>query len=127
MAKEECVCVVNTGIHDQKLCPGLINEDVCLEVYINNVKSYLSLLNTVCGTIIWISITSVRGDRTHPQLNTRSLVWNERVNGTLARDYPNNSYFVDVWNASLHGTRNSNIHFEPDYYVGLASLFSSLM
>ena len=45
----------------------------------------------------------------------------------LANEYPVNSYFIDVWNASLRGVRNSNIHFEAPYYIQLGGLFSSLM
>ena len=59
LTKDDSICVVNTGIHDQKLCPGLKNEDTCLNVYISNVRSYLKLLNTTCGHILWVSITSV--------------------------------------------------------------------
>ena len=127
MPKDDAVCVVNTGIHDQRLCPGLQNEDTCRDVYVTNVKSYLHLLNSTCGYILWISITSVRGDGRQPQLNSRSIDWNERINETLASEYLSNSYFIDVWNASLHGIRNSNIHFEPPYYQSLGKLFTSLM
>ena len=127
MPKDDAVCVVNTGLHDQRLCPGLQNEDTCRDVYVTNVKSYLRLLNSTCGCILWISITSVRGDGRQPQLNSRSIDWNERINETLASEYPHTSYFIDVWNASLHGIRNSNIHFEPAYYQLLGKLFTSLM
>ena len=33
LTREDAVCVVNTGIHDQKLCPQPNNEDTCLDVY----------------------------------------------------------------------------------------------
>jgi hypothetical protein len=127
LTRDDSVCVVNAGIHDQKLCPDLVNEETCLGVYIHNVKTYIQLLRTVCGHVLWISISSVRGDKIHPQDNSRSLLWNQRVNETLQENYAHNSYFIDVWNASLYGVRNSNIHFEPEYYSQLAFLFSSLM
>ena len=127
LTKEDSVCVVNPGLHDQKLCPDLPSEEACFDVYTNNVKYYLKQLNTTCGHIIWLSITSVRGDENRPQLNSRMVLWNRMINETMAKEYPHNSFFVDVWNASHHYIRNGNVHFEQEYYIRLASLFSNLM
>jgi hypothetical protein len=131
LTRDDSVCVVNVnaGVHDQVLCPDLVNEKTCSDVYIHNIKTYLQLLRTACGHILWISIASVRGDKQRPQVNSRSLLWNQnqRVNETLQENYADNSYFIDVWNALLHGVRKDNVHFEPEYYSQLAFLFSSLM
>ena len=128
LTREDAVCVVNTGVHDQRLCPGLGNEETCMNVYLRNVERYVYLLNSTCGNILWISITSVRGDANRPQNNSRSILWNQGVNTTLETDYADSShFFIDVWNASLHADRNDNIHFLPVYYEKLASLFASLM
>ena len=123
LTKNDSVCVANTGIHDQKIGRGI-------QVYLNNVASYLKQLDTICGYIVWLSITSVRGDYNHPQKNSVSIEWNRGVKEmllSLDRLYPNKFFFLDVWNASSHAIHNSNIHFEPEYYVKLAELFASLM
>ena len=120
LKKKDSVCVANTGIHDQKIGRGI-------QVYLNNVASYLKQLDTICGYIVWLSITSVRGDTNHPQKNSVSIEWNRGVKEMLPRLYPNKSFFLDVWNASSHAIHNSNIHFEPEYYAKLAELFASLM
>jgi len=134
LTRDDSVCVVNTGVHDQKLCHQGRTSDAdadneCLELYVNNVKSYMKQLDPVCGNIVWLGITSVRGDSDQPQRNEVSLQWNRAVNASLARWYPTKSFFVDVWNVSSHATHrpNDNIHFEPEYYVPLGTLFSSLM
>jgi len=127
LEREDAVCVVNPGLHDQKYCHGM-DEGACLGAYQRNVRSYLALLDSACGNLIWISISSVRGDAIHPQRNPRSEAWNAMVKKTLAAEYPDISFFVDVWNATLHdAVRDGNIHFRSVYYKDLGRLFSSLM
>ena len=126
-SREDAVCVVNVGIHDQKLCPGLKSEDACLEVYTNNVGSHLKLLNTTCGQILWLATTSTMDKPRQPQLNSRAIIWNRRVNEMMASEYPDNGYYIDVWNASQQATHRDNVHFVSSYYQQLGRLFSSLM
>lgn len=127
LTKIDSVCVANAGLHDQKLC-SLGKESFCREAYIANVQSYLKLLETICGSIIWISISSVRGDESKPQRNDRSIEWNVMVKANLAGSYANNTFFfLDVWNVSSNAVHNDNIHFTNEYYQRLGSLFSRLM
>ena len=125
LTNDDSVCVANAGLHDQILCSGKSTE-YCLEIYLNNVNSYLKLLQYVCGNIIWISTTSVRGDYKLPQRNDSIFLWNQRVNATIAKNYPN-VFFLDVWNVSLHSPRVDATHFHDEYYSPLRKLFTSMM
>ena len=123
---EDSVCVVNSGLHDQKLCYGK-DDEWCLQIYYDNVKWYLELLDNVCGSIIWISTTPVMDDPVYQQKNNRIMEWNQMVKETLA-SYKN-GFYVDIWDAASHHDHlnNDNVHFVPEYYVHLGNLFSSLM
>merc|ERR1711862_867818 len=126
ITSNESVCVINTGLHDQRLCKNR-NISKCGDMYLQNVAIYLKLLDPVCGNFIWIGISSVRGDDNSPQENYISISWNKKVKSALESLYPTRSFYIDVWNASSRFPHYDNIHFEYDYYQGLANLFSQLM
>ena len=125
LTNDDSVCVVNTGLHDQILCIGK-SDEYCLEIYLNNVNSYLNLLQYVCGNIVWVSTTTVRGDLGRPQRNDLTFQWNQRVNATIMRKYPN-AFFLDVWNVSSHSHHIDNVHHTDVYYGPLRNLFTSMM
>lgn len=56
IARNKSACVVNTGLHDQKLANRGNQSDT---YYFENVKKYLEILDHVCGKIIWLSLTHV--------------------------------------------------------------------
>jgi len=125
LTREDSVCVVNTGVHDQILCKEK-SDATCLDMYSTNVRWHLSILRQGCGSIIWISTTSVAGDPKYPQTNKSLLEWNRVVNEKLVPSY-SEAFYVDVWNLSATSPRNGNIHFQPEYYDTLGSLFTGLM
>jgi len=120
--KNDTVCVVNTGAHDHVAC---WKRKECH--YLENVRSYLELLDSVCGNIVWIGISSVKEDLNQPQRNELSIDWNTAVRLLIASSYPYKGYFVDVWNVSLVSVRHGNIHFREPYYSSLGKIFTNLM
>jgi len=124
--KDDHVCVVNTGLHDQIV----LNSDTPPDQFLNNVRWYLKLLDSVCGNLVWVGLTAVAEIDDNPQRNSLSLEWNKQVYSALASDYKNNSFVIDVWEESdaapFRGGRQ-NIHFEYPYYVSFASLYASLV
>jgi len=126
---DDRACVVNTGIHDQNICgvPTRMTEEECFDVYITNVETYLKELDSVCGYIVWMSITSTLDHEIWAQKNSRSIEWNRGVESLLSRLYPEKSFFVDVWGKSSNFPHHDNIHFFTPYYEEVASLFTSLM
>ena len=124
LTHDDSVCVVNTGLHDERLCNGK-SDKRCIPEYSTNVKKYLNLLYKVCGSIIWISTTPVQENPMFPQNNARAVEMNKLVNETMAKH--SNGYFVEISNAASQYNHVDNVHFEPEYYVGLGQLFSSLM
>jgi len=116
------VCVANNGIHDQNAC---WNRDECL--YLDNVKTYFQLLDSVCGSIVWIGLSSVGGDTRHSQRDEQGLEWNREIAKLLATSYPQKAYFVDVWNLSLTSKRRDNVHLQYDYYKTVSAILTSLM
>ncbi len=125
LTREDSVCVVNTGVHDQQLCEGKSDAE-CLDMYATNVRWYLGVLRQGCGSVIWISTTSVAGDPKYPQTNESLLEWNRVVNEELVPSY-SEAFYVDVWNLSATSPRDGNIHFQPEYYDTLGNLFIGLM
>jgi hypothetical protein len=119
-------------MHDQILCVNQ-NDTWCDNMFLTNVETYLKILdNVVCGNIIWISQTSVRGDKNKPQRNAVSVRWNEgiKVVGTRLFAYTHSFYYLDAWNVSEHFECQDNIHFstiEGGYYNVLAALFNSII
>ena len=51
------------------------------------MQEYLSLLDRVCGNIVWISRTPVRGDVTQDQDSKRTVEWNKAVMSLLETYY----------------------------------------
>eukprot|EP01083_Nonionella_stella_P095090 266886_1 len=129
LTTDDRACVVNAGVHDQNICavPTWIPDEQCSDIYMTNVETYLKELDSVCGYIVWISITSCLNDVRYPQKNSRSIKWNRGVESLMNRLYPEKSFFVDVWEKSSNTTHLDNIHFEASYYKEVASLFTSLM
>jgi hypothetical protein len=130
VSREDNVCVVNTGTHDQRLC---VNHNTtsawCDDMFLTNVETYLKILDTVCGNIIWISQASVRGDEDYPQRNDVSLRWNEGVKllGERLFGSTNSFYYLDVWTLSEHSKHTDNVHFQSTYYDTIGALFTELM
>lgn len=120
----DTVCVTNVGIHDQKLCAGK-SDELCLQIYLQNVRVYLNLLQKVCGNIVWIAITPVSGETNRPQRNETIYIWNEEV-AKIILGY-SNTFYIDVWNAASSYRHIDNVHFEWSYYISFGALFTSLM
>ena len=128
LTTKDSVCVVIVGLHDQKLCPGK-SEEFCTFVFVENVKRYFELLDTACGKIVWISISSVLGIRNiySPQRNERTIIWNQLVQEHLLAKYSPKAFIFDVWNYSETSNHRDNVHFQPEYYKAIAHVFASLM
>ena len=127
MTSDDNVCVINTGLHNQRLCHDNITSSECEDVYLQNVAKYLKVLDSVCGNFVWIGISSVLGREPHIQRNNVSMPWNEGVKSLGLRLFPTKYFYIDVWNASSTFPHRDNVHFQPPYYQGLAALFTRLM
>ena len=126
LTTSDSVCVVNTGIHDQHLCDNK-TEANCLDIYRRNVQEYLRLLDRVCGHIVWISTTPVRGDVTEVQDSNRTVEWNKAVMSLLETYYAEKSFYLDTWKRALNHDHKDNVHFEGSYYTPLIELFVKLI
>ncbi len=126
MTFKDSVCIMNTGLHDQKLCVGKSHEH-CLQIYRRNVVTYLNLMYNVCGAMVWISTTPVRdpGNPEYPQSNAMSQDMNMVVKEVMKRF--KHGFFVDTWQVGMTSEFVDNAHFTRPYYVGIAELFGSLM
>ena len=124
----ESVCVVNTGLHDLTVWHTALN--VTDGKFFENVQWYLEQLATVCGTIIWVGLSSVRGDVEHPQQNSVMKLWNAGIYDIIGRmeEFEDGGAFVvDVWDHSMTATRRDNVHYQVPYYDHIAKLFTSFM
>jgi len=65
------ICVVSAGIHDMAI-PKITDEQFLL-----NVAFYLQQLLGGCAHIVWVTMSSVKGNPKHPQMNDRIRRWNE--------------------------------------------------
>ena len=126
LTTSDSVCVVNTGIHDQRLCDNK-TEANCLDIYRRNVQEYLRLLDRVCGNIVWISTTPVRGDVTEVQDSNRTVEWNKAVMSLLGTYYAEKSFHLDSWKRALNHDHKDNVHFVESYYTALVELFVKLI
>lgn len=126
MTYEDSVCVMNTGLHDQKLCIGKTH-DHCLSIYSKNIKRYLNLFHNICGAMVWISTTPVRnpGNPLYPQSNAMTAKMNRAVKDILIQH--EHGYYVDTWDVAKRSTHIDNVHFTSEYYSGIADLLASLM
>jgi len=128
--KDDHVCVVNAGIHDQTL---LKTPDVPKDQFVKNVQSYLKLLESVCGNLVWVGITEVQeiNPERNLQRNSVSLKWNQQVYSMIVNTFPENCFIIDVWNesvaATFKGGGRQNIHYDEPYYSDFASLFAGLL
>lgn len=123
-SRDDSVCVVNTGLHDQALCSD--TNTTCM--YLENVKTYLTLLDTVCGHIVWLGLSAVREDADRPQRSFSLLKWNKGVKKILqSSSFLETSFFVDIWEHSLTSIHVDNVHFTESYYDPIAELFAGLV
>ncbi|GFH61556.1 hypothetical protein CTEN210_18032 [Chaetoceros tenuissimus] len=122
VTKEENVCIMNTGRHDQELCKNFNSTYHCYEVYLFNVETYLTIFDNVCSHMIWIGINAIK----ESPLNKVSIRWNHGVKELGNRLFPN-FFYIDVWTSSTRYRFKDTTHFEPAYYEGLASIFTYLM
>jgi hypothetical protein len=121
LPSNDTVCVVNTGTHDMAI-PMMTTE-----LYVGNVKRYLSLLQPFCGNIIWPGLSATENQENRPQRNYKLEAWNQAVNDMLRASHPT-IFRIDVWKKSLKSPHFDNVHMYPStYYTPLAALFANLM
>jgi len=122
---EDSVCVVNAGLHDEKICANF-DEEHCIKIYQGNVRVYLNMLHHVCGNILWVSLTPVMesGNFSHRR-NVELVGMNEGARMALRKF--ENGVFLDVWEATGGFEHVDDAHFEEVYYQELAGLFANLM
>ena len=121
------VCVVGTGFHD------IIVPTITLNVFLENVQWYLSMLRSECSLILWLANTAPSANntylhlrsntwRTYPQTQNNTLEWNEGVRDLIRRNFTEIG-FVDVYKASLEEPHQDHIHMKRAWYSSLANLF----
>lgn len=126
--KEDHVCVVNAGTHDHEIKKS---PDTPPDQFIENVKTYFELLDSVCGNLVWVSISQMNEKWVMPEANYLSLDWNQKVSSMMSSKFPYNSYIINVWDESVaaqfRGEDTNKLHFEDSYYENFASLFAGLL
>lgn len=126
---------MGAGIHDAGLAT------LTKDVYIDNVRWYLSLLQQVCSLIFWTANAApeqAAPSRVGRQYINQTREWNEAVRHLLANEFNRNHTstsgvrvgsslaavaFIDVFEASLGKPHRDNIHMSPDWYYNLSALF----
>ena len=93
---EKPICVINTGHHD------VIIETMTQELYVENVRWYLRLMDAECQNILWIATNAPASDR-HPQKIVQTKEWGHAVRDMLQEDriLSEKSLYIDVYEASL--------------------------
>ena len=124
VTKEDNVCIMNTGRHDQELCKHFNSTYHCYEVYLENVEKYLTIFDNVCSHMIWIGINA---EKESPfSMNEVSIRWNHGVK-ELGHRFPKRFFYISVWNSSIRYRFKDTVQYEPAYYEGLSSIFTFLM
>ena len=115
-ANPKDVCVINTGMHDQKKIAS-INK------YTDYVRHYLTYLEKYCNKMIWLSINSVLNDEQHNQRNNVILEWNRSVVNMLRNHFPEVGY-VDMFPMYMRrDMHQNNVHMNVTYYAEAARFF----
>ena len=112
--KTYSVCVLNEGIHDQRL-HGFMAED-----YVLNVMELLELFVPVCLNIIWIEMTAPRGDEDKPQTKVITQEWNIALYSYLNNHRHPNVSLMRVFNQSLKAMHKDNVHMHQSWYEEMA-------
>ena len=108
------LCVLNMGLHDQKLI-GLQTKD-----YVSNVIEFLELMSPVCLYIIWIETTAPRGDPNRPQTIARTREWNVALYSYLDGHRHINVSMMRVFEKSLKAPHDDNVHLHRSWYAEMA-------
>jgi hypothetical protein len=109
----EHICVVNTGFHDMTI-PG-----ITLLGYVMNVKWYLSLLQTVCDRVLWVSLNYVLPFNARwPQNNSLISEWNSAVFELASREKRFVGWLLplDIFNITSSWQHHDFVHLNPDFY-----------
>ena len=108
------ICIVSAGVHD------LAIPNVTKDTFFRNVAFYTRQLKRGCAEIVWVTMSSVRGDVGRPQKNDVILKWND---GLIRGDFPDISAILSVYDMSTKFPHKDNVHLSPEYYTALAKAF----
>jgi hypothetical protein len=118
------VCVVSVGLLDAMIYPP-----VSQTMFVKNMDRYISLLQRVCGNVIWISIPAIIEDKSIlPQFqNCQLQEWNYGVIQMLRGRNYNNVYVIDLWDQTLETDHATYLKLHKKFYAALARLFVTIM
>ena len=118
------VCVVSVGLLDVMIYPPISQS-----MFVQNMDRYISLLQRVCGNVIWISIPAIIEDTTLlPQFeNCQLQEWNVGVIQMLQQRNYNNVYVIDIWEQTLQADHATYLKLHKKFYDALARLFVTIM
>ena len=108
------ICIVSAGVHD------LAIPNVTKDTFFRNVAFYTRQLKRGCAKIVWVTMSSVRGDAQRPQKNDIILKWND---GLIRGDFPDIAAILSVYGMSTTFSHLDNVHLSPQYYLALAKAF----
>jgi hypothetical protein len=122
--KNPAVCVVSAGLHDASIDPA-----ISIDMYIQNVDTYLTHLTRVCQRVLWIGIPAVVESEGYPQRNCQLMEWNNAIFGLIdLRDgYDGRVYAMDLWGKSMNTDHVESLLLTRTFYASLARLFVTLM
>merc|ERR1712166_69814 len=123
------VCVVNAGLHDQRVSTLAEPPDTSLlysKVYLANVGWYLRLLQPVCIHVIWVTTTAPQGEKNWQRTNT-TMHWNNAVANLVLHEFPHSVTILDHFDASKSWPHVDNVHLSTSFYQQLAALFTALI
>jgi hypothetical protein len=124
--KSPAVCIASAGLHDA----AIDDPPISVDLYVQNVDKYMSLLQRTCQHVVWMSIPAVvENAETMPlQTNCKLQKWNNAVLGLIAMRNYQNVYVIDIWDQSLETNHETHTGLlEKKFYDSLAQLFTSLM
>lgn len=116
------VCVASAGILDAMLEPA-----VPVDLFVQNVDKYMSMLQRICHHVIWIGIHAVVEAPGLEPKNCRLLEWNNAIKQLMARRNYQNVYLIDIWEKSLKTHHDNLLGLEMKFYASLARLFVTFM
>lgn len=122
--KSPKVCVVSAGLLDAAIDPP-----ISIDVYIQNVDSYLELLARTCQSVIWIGIPAIVEDPDkYPQRNCLLHEWNNAIYALVDLRGYRNVYIMDIWEKSMNTDHVVGaLELTGKFYASLARLFVTLM
>jgi hypothetical protein len=119
-ALDRPICVLATGMHDQAI------PNMTTPLFLKNARWYLHLMAPQCSHIIWLDSNTPRSNK-QPQKKLQTKQWNDGILDILVEDFPHQSSYVSVYEASKTAGHSDNIHMRRRWYLALGAMFRTVI